>query len=544
MQTQLTKSTALYCRLSRDDDFQGDSVSITTQKSMLSQFAIQNGLNNLIYYVDDGYSGTSFDRPDFQRMINDIENGKIGTVITKDLSRLGRDYLKSGYYIECFFPDNNVRYIAINDNVDTMKENNEFTPFKNIINEWYAKDISKKIKSAYRTKALKGEFTGPFAPYGYKKDPNDKHHLIIDEQTAPVVRKIFDLAKSGLTIYKISTILKHEKILKPRAKMIQEHGKYISDNTTKYPYDWGKQSIFFILKNREYLGHVVCNKNTSKSFKDRKLIAIPENEWIEVKNMHEPIIDEETFELAQKMTIIKKKPIKQTGKVQIFAGLLKCGTCGKAMSYTVRNERSATGSYACNTYRRYGKEYCSMHYVTYENLCDVVLKDIQKHIKKANINQDEILEQLVKTTEFKNKRELEKSEKEVLKNEKRIVELDLYIKRLYEDNVIGKISDSRFIQLSNDYEKEQQELKDNIINLKNNIIEFDIQKDNSKKFLDVIKKYTNIKELDAAILNELIDKIVVHERTFIDGQDRHGCRENKKYMSQQIDIYYKFVGVI
>lgn len=247
--------TALYSRLSRDDDYNGDSVSITTQKSMLEQYAIQNGFTNTIHYIDDGYSGTNFDRPDFLRLLSDIEKGKVKTIITKDLSRLGRDYLKAGYYIECYFPENKVRYIAINDNVDSTKENNEFTPFKNIINEWYAKDISKKIKSAYKTKALKGEFTAPYAPYGYMKNPENKYQLIINEETAPIVKKLFNYAVQGLTPYQIAMQLKKDGHLKPRAKMVEDLGRYVSEKYLKYPYDWCPRTVLQILKNREYLVH-------------------------------------------------------------------------------------------------------------------------------------------------------------------------------------------------------------------------------------------------------------------------------------------------
>lgn len=363
MKEHLNKTTALYCRLSRDDDYHGDSSSIKNQKEMLAEYAIVNRFENHAFYVDDGYSGTSFERPDFVRLINDIEKGKVSTVITKDLSRLGRDYLKTGLYIESYFPNHNVRFIAINDQVDSNKESNDFTPFKNIINEWYAKDISKKIKSAYHTKALKGEFTGPYAPYGYKKDPDNKYRLILDDETAVIVKRIFEYALDGVTPFRIASTLKKEGILKPRAKMMKDLGKYVSEKFVKYPYDWSYQTIFTILKNREYLGHIICNKNASKSYKDRSLIKLPKDEWIEVKNMHEPIINEKVFDEVQKIISVKKKKLKDEDSPQIFIGLLRCPDCGKTLSFKRTKDRKSYGHFACTTFRTFGKSYCTMHYI-------------------------------------------------------------------------------------------------------------------------------------------------------------------------------------
>lgn len=533
MLQQQSKAAALYCRFSRDDLMQGDSASIQTQKAMLAQFAKQNGLYETVFYVDDGYTGTNFERPDFQKLLSDIESGRIGTVITKDLSRLGRNYLQTGFYTECYFPDNQVRYIAINDNVDTSKGENEFAPFRNIMNEWYARDNSRKVKSAYRTKAIKGEFTGPYAPYGYKKSPEDKHKLIIDEEVAPNVRKIYELAASGVTLFRISMYLKKQGILKPRAYMINKMGKYVSEKYLKYPNDWATETIRSIIINQEYLGHLVCNKNTSKSFKDRKLIAIPKDQWIITRNTHEPIIDQETFDKAQKMALLKRKSVKETGTHQIFVGLLRCPTCGMTLGYNKRYERYATGSYACSTYRRFGKTYCSMHYITYENLYDVVLKDIKKHANAVNLEPERLLKHLTEQSSLKNKKQIAQSEREISKAERRIIELDNIVKRLYEDNVSDKISDDRFNVMLKDYENEQAALRGNLIKLKQDISAFSGIKDNSERFAEVIKKYCDIQELNETILNELIDKILIHEREIINGERK-----------QKIEIYYNFVGII
>ena len=544
MQLQQNKTTALYCRLSRDDEFQGDSASIQTQKAMLSQYAAQNGFYDTVYYVDDGYSGTSFERPDFQRLLEDIDGGRVGTVITKDLSRLGRDYLKTGFYTECYFPENHVRYIAVNDNVDTAKGDNEFAPFRNIMNEWYARDISKKIKSAYRTKALRGEFTGAYAPYGYKKDPNDKHKLIVDEETAPTVKRIFELAASGLTPFKIANLLRKEQVLKPRVKLMNETGRYVTESNLKYPYDWKSITLFSMLKNRVYLGHMVCNKSTSKSFKDRKLVTVPKEQWIEVQSTHEPIVDEHIFELAQKMTKVKRKPVKEMGAYQMFIGLLHCPDCGKRMTYAAAREKNGYGQYACGTYRLYGKSHCSMHYISYMALYDLVLKDIRKHAESANIDAEKLLNQIAETTEIKNKKDKAQFERELAKAEKRVEELNVIIKRLYEDSVLGNLSKERFTILSKQYEIEQQALKETIANLKKSIEEFAAKKDGSERFAEVIRKYADIKELNAVILNELIAKIVIHEAKYPEGKQYKGCRENRRFRTQQVDIYYNFVGVI
>lgn len=545
MQLQQNKTTALYCRLSRDDELQGDSASIQTQKSMLMQYAKQNNFYDTAYYVDDGYSGTTFERPDFQRLLDDITDGKIGTIITKDLSRLGRDYLKTGFYTECYFPENNVRYIAVNDNMDTANGDNEFAPFKNIMNEWYARDISKRLRSAYRTKALKGEFTGAYAPFGYKKDPNDKHKLIVDEETAPTVKRIFELAASGVSPFRISTILKHEKVLKPRAWLMEKEGKYHSERNVKYPYDWGSQSLTQIIRNQAYLGHMACNKATTKSFKSKKLIKLPESEWIIVKNTHEAIVDEHTFALANKTVGVKRKALKSTGEPQIFLGLLRCADCGKALSFQKRNDRRPSlGSYACNTFRRYGKSYCSMHYISLESLCEIVITDIRKHAKAASLEPDKLLARMAETSDIRNRKEVALTEKEILKAEKRIAELSGIFKRLYEDNVSGRLNDERFSELLRDYEAEQSKLKADVAAFKKKLKTFADRKDNTERFMDIVRKYSDITELDTALLNELIDKIVVHEAQYPADKPYKGYRENRKFRTQQIDIYYNFVGTI
>jgi len=323
MKQQRTNTAALYCRLSRDDGGDSESNSIITQRQMLQRYARENGFYVCSEYVDDGISGTTFDRPSLKRMITDIEDGKIGIVLCKDMSRLGRNNAMVAYYTEIFFPDNDVRFIAIGDSIDTYKGENEIMAFKSVINEYYARDISKKIKAAYHTKALNGEFTAAFAPYGYKKNPDNKHHLIPDENTAGTVARIFQMAADGLTPFKIAAVLSREGILTPRAYTAEQHEKYKDCFNHKYPADWRNTTIAAILKNREYMGHMVCNKNTTKSFKNRKHIQLSEEDWIITENTHEPLVDEYLFNLAQKVVRVKKRE-NTAGHDNIFAGLLKC----------------------------------------------------------------------------------------------------------------------------------------------------------------------------------------------------------------------------
>lgn len=533
MMTNNHMITALYCRLSRDDDYHGDSASIQTQKQMLEQYAKQNQFSHTKFYIDDGYSGTSFERPGFQELINDIEKSKVSTIITKDLSRLGRDYLKTGYYLENYFPEHKVRFIAVNDSVDSSKEHQEFTPFRNIMNEWYAKDISKKIKSAYHTKALEGKFTGPFAPYGYMKDPNNKHKLIINPETEPVVRRIFELARSGLTTFKISMALNKDKILKPRAQIIKDHGKYVIDKFVKHPYDWSGRTIYAILTNIEYLGHLVCNRNTSKSFKDRTLINVPKEDWIIIKNTHEALVDTETFDAIQPMIAVKRKVVKETKTHQIFVGLLRCPDCGKTLSFSRREDRNSFGSYACSTYRRFGKSYCSMHYITYENLYQLVLDDINKHLKQAKLSEESLLDQIIKHHTLKQQKDVTRYQNELVKCETRFKEIDLVVESLYEDKIKGHLDERRFKSMIQSYDEQQKELQEKIKQLSFEISDFKDKKEDINHFMDIVKKYTEIKELDDCILNEFIDKIHVHEAVYEEGARK-----------QQIDIYYKFIGLV
>ena len=527
------KYTILYARLSQEDSREGDSNSIQNQQLMLEKYANDNGFKNPLFLYDDGYSGTNYDRPDFKRLENDIEIGKVGTVITKDLSRLGRDYLKTGYYTEIFFPEYDVRYIAVHDGVDTLEGDNEFMPFKNIINEWYARDCSRKVKAGKRAKALNGQYTGSYAPYGYMKSPEDKHKLIPDIKTVDNLKRIFQMAASGLSPMKIGNALRRDKILKPRAYTTQEtSGKYANEKDAKYPYDWSPVTIIKIVQNQAYLGHLVFNKFTTKSFKTKKIVATDENEWIIAQNTHEPLVDEHTFEQAQKITVRKRRT--WTGEPHIFAGLLRCPDCEQAMHHLKRTNRSCTATYSCNTYSRYGKEYCTMHYIRYEDLYDIVLSDIRQYAELAKNHEQEFVEALNISNSDNTKKQLAQYEKEIVKAEKRLSEISIIIKRLYEDSVIGKLTDERFCEMSKGYETENADLKEKVREAQKAIASYKDANSNSRQFTALIQKYFNVEKLDAPMLNELVSKIEVHEREITNNGER----------VQKIDIYYNFVGII
>lgn len=541
------KITALYCRLSRDDEYAGDSTSIQTQKSMLEKFAHDNALYNIAYYVDDGYSGTTFDRPDFQRLLGDIEQGKISTVITKDLSRLGRDYLKSGYYTEVFFPQNNIRYIAINDGVDSIKGDNEFMPFKNIINEWYAKDISRKIKSAIKVKSQKGEFIGSIVPYGYKRAEDNKNKFVIDEETAPTIRKMYELASSGQSAYRIVQYLEKNQILKPRAKYMRDTGKYVTPQNIHTPYKWSILTIHEVLSNRAYLGHMVAGKMSKTSFKNKKLSHMPKEQWIEVQNTHEPLVDEHTFHLALKNIAVKHRVVKKTGVTQIFQGLLFCIDCGKKMAFNASKDKEIFGKYSCGRYRNYGSSYCTPHFVYYKPIYDIVLNDINNLITSAKLNTNALVQQIMSNSEVNSQKDRLKLEKEVVKSEKRIEELNHITKKLYEDSVLNRtngLSQERLAEMLSGYESEQQALKQQVITIQTKLAEFTNKQDETRKFIQLVSKYDILTELTTTILNDLIDKIIIHESIYPEGFEYKNYRFKLHPKTQQIDIYYNFIGVL
>ena len=528
---QFNKITALYCRLSRDDDFSGDSMSIQTQKAMLQHYADENGHTNCKYFVDDGVSGTTFERKGFQEMIAEIENGKIGTVIVKDLSRLGREYLQTGYYTEIMFPKYDVRFIAVNDNVDSNNGDNEFAPFKNIINEWYAKDISRKIRSAYKTKAIKGEFTGVRAPYGYRKSPEDKHKLIPDEH-APIVKRMFKMALEGKSCGAIATILKNERIPTPGVYIRNKDGILCENKRVKYPYGWLQSTVRDILTNEVYIGNIVSQRYTSKSFKDKRLVERPKDEWIRVENTHEPLVDKDTFYTVLKRVSIKK-PQNKLNPGNILRGLVFCGECGSSMVYKKENSIAGTAKYQCNLYVHRGKGSCTIHSITADDLKAIVLEDINRHITLSSEDKERYIAHLIKQSDSELNGEKSSYQKELQKIKQRLDELNVILQNLYEDKVFKRISEERYASMSASLEKEETQLKERYNEIQTKLSQYTQQSKSAQDFADLIEQYSPITELDAVLLNTLIEKIIIHEQTDADGN---------KVMP--IEIYYRFIGKV
>lgn len=529
-------NTALYMRLSRDDELQGESGSIQTQRMMLRQFAREQNLNVVGEYIDDGWSGTNFDRPDFQRMIDDIEDGKINCVVTKDLSRLGRNYILTGQYTEIYFPSKSVRYIAINDNVDTVNGESELAPFLNILNEMHARQTSKKVKAAMRTRFENGAHYGAYAPLGYIKDPDKKGHLLVDPETKWIIEKIFDLAFHGAGAAKITRILIEEKVPIPAWYNFTRYGTFahVFDGADESKvYAWSIGQVKCILKEETYIGHSVHNKQSNISFKNKKKVRKPKEEWYRVKNTHEPIISEDVFHQVQEQIASRRRKQKD-GTTQIFAGLVKCADCGWSLAYGMnRQNKNPYGYYHCSKNGQ-GTKQCSMHYIRYDVLYTYVLSRIQYWIDKASLDDEQLLEQLLKAGDKERLANKKKQAVELKKAEKRKIEVDRLFTKMYEDWSASRITEYNFNMLSQKYQVEQMELNDKINKLKDDLAMEQENTVNAEKWIELIKQYTHPTELNAELLNALIEKIVVHEAV----KHETGLRE------QEIEIYYRFVGKI
>ncbi len=527
--TQQQNRAAIYCRLSRDDG-EGESMSIGNQRDMLSKYAKENGFTVYKVYQDDGYSGTNFDRPGFQQMIGDIEANKIDIVLVKDQSRIGREHLQTGYYIEMFFSEHNVRFIAVNDNVDTALGDNDFMGFRNIMNEFYAKDISKKIRSARRTLAYKGAYTASLAPYGYKKDPNDKHRLIVDENTAPTVKKIFKLASEGNTPYQISQYLEEHEILSPRVYLNKTYGIFEGSADTENPYIWYPVTVASILRNPVYLGYVVGQKTTSPSFKIKKRTFRPQEEWILVEAKHEALIDQETFDIVSKMVKVKKRPT-VIGERQIFHGLVKCADCGASLTYSAQNH--SYGVYTCGNYRSKGKRKCTAHYISAKNLYGIVESEINRLMEPLKVDVETFIEQVAANRLKALKHQCSQALKLQKQLKQRSEELHQICRKLYEDNALGKLSDDDYTQYSAVYLKERKEVDAKLEELDRLLAEQKAKTENIQKFAQIAGKYLDFKEMTKPMLNELIDKIVVHQ-----------CDKSTGKRIQKVEVYYRFIGLI
>ncbi len=534
------KLTAYYCRLSKDDGNTDDSSSIQTQKAMLTKFGMDRGYWNTKFYVDDGYSGTNFNRPAFQQMLEDIKAGKIERVITKDLSRLGRNYLETGSLIDVVFPNYHVHYIAITDGVDSnVRQSMDMTAFKNIINDLYSADISRKIKAARKARAESGMFTASVAPYGYMKDPNDNHHLVIVEERAAIVRQIYKWCIEGQGVQHIRNRLRKMRIPRPGACAVRDY-EY-TGSAEGDPCQWSNNSVRSILSNPTYVGHLVSGRRPSISMKSNKREYHPYSECIVVYNTHEGIVSQEDFDLVQTLIKSRKRRVHTDSLDNIFAGLIKCADCGYAMSKMRANRPKRKNiidcyTYACNLYRTEGRgkngvRGCTQHKLEARDLFDTVLNDIRSHAQKAVMDDEAFLESLVKKMSGEKKSEQKQLHAKAKKARRRLEELDTLYEKLYEDRAAGAISERNFTRLSAKYEQEQEELEKLIAESENAKKESNADTRNAEEFIKTIREYAEITELDAAVLNRLIDRITVCEAEEVDGE-----------MRQKITIYYKFIG--
>ena len=520
------KITALYCRLSNDDDLQGESNSITNQKTILTDYAKANGFRNIVIYVDDGWSGTNFNRPDFQRMIKDMEDGKIGTIITKDLSRLGRDYLMTGQYIEMIFPDYDVRYIAVNDNVDTLKAENEMMIFRNVFNDFYARDTSKKIRAVFKAKGMSGKPLANKPPYGYKKSELDKNVWEIDEEAAAVVRRIYKMCIEGYGPQQIAKILSSENILIPAAYAAS---KGISTgHTYKYATRWDGQTVADILEKPEYIGHTVNFKTHTKSYKHKKRIDNPKDDWVIFENTHPAIISQHDFDLVQELRK-HKRVMQKCDEINPFSGMVYCADCGKPMylcrskSLTMEQEHMK-----CSTYSNDQSE-CSAHYIRTCVLKEILIKEINKLLGYVRENRDKFINKAVEATNESHISEVKAAKKTIAKSEKRIAEIDKLFNRLYEDNVSGRISDERFEMMSSSYETEQKQLKATVAELSKFIETKELQNSNINRFIEIVSRYEQLSDITPEQVHELIERIEVHAPDKSSG-----------HRQQKVDIYFRF----
>jgi len=529
MRAQQDYNAGIYCRLSVDDGTDSESMSIGNQKHMLMDYVLKQGWNISEIYIDDGWSGVNFERPDFKRMISDIEGGRINLVIVKDLSRLGRNYILCGQFTEIYFPERNVRFIALNDGIDSLNNNNDIAPFKNILNDMYAKDISVKVRSALYAKAKRGEYLGSCDPYGYIRDPDNKHHLVINPETASVVKRIFEMCVSGYGLYKIARILNNEGALSP-----SDYGafkKFQLDNGEFMPKVlWHESMIRLIIRNEMFIGNMVQCRKRSQSYRTQKIVWNPQEDWVVVKNTHEPIVSEELFKQAQKHIEGRTRFIKKNGEPHIFNGLLFCAACGRRMLHHVR--KTSRGDYfTCGKYSRLGKMGCTSHYITVNDIYEIVLKDIQANIVLDQSDEDAAIKMIISSKCADDEKHLTIAKIELAKQSKQQFDLDARIKKAYEDNVSGKLPDDLFKMFLNDYESEKLKAAQTIKAIENEIKTLDNAKANASSFLSLLKQYTDVTALDRYILNNLISRIDIAESP-----------ENARKRNQTVFIYYKCRG--
>ena len=533
-QTTQQLITALYPRLSHEDELQGESNSISNQKRILETYAKQNGFSNLRWYTDDGYSGANFQRPGFQAMLADIEAGKVGTVIVKDMSRLGRNYLQVGMYTEMIFPQKGVRFIAINDGVDSAQGENDFAPLRNIFNEWLVSDTSKKIKAVKRSKGMSGKPITSKPVYGYLMDEDE--NFIIDEEAAPVVRQIYSLCLAGNGPTKIARMLTEQQIPTPGTLEYRRTGSTRRYHPG-YECKWATNTVVHLLENREYTGCLVNFKTEKPSYKLKHSIENPPEKQAVFENHHEPIIDRETWERVQELRKQRKRP-NRYDEVGLFSGILFCADCGSVMyQQRYQTDKRKQDCYICGSYKKRTAD-CTAHFIRTDLLTAGVLSNLRKVTSYAAKHEARFMKLLIEQNEDGDRRRNAAKKKELEAAEKRIAELSAIFKRLYEDSVTGRISDERFTELSADYEAEQKELKERAARLREELSKAQEATANAEKFMNVVRRHTTIEELTPTLLREFVEKIVVHESVALDGKRRGKLRR------QEIEIYYSFVGKV
>ena len=540
------KITALYERLSRDDDIAGDSNSILNQKRYLETYAQQRGYTNLVHYTDDGWSGGNFERAGWKRLVAEMEAGKVAHLLCKDMSRIGRNYLQTGFYTEVMFRQYGVHFVAVANNIDSdEQESSEFAPFLNIMNEWYLRDQSKKVAAAYRVKGKAGKPTSNSPVYGYKKDPEDKDHWLVDEEAAAVVRRIFRLAVEGHGPYDISKLLTAEKVECPDYMARQREAQHRpgkrkgqSALDKNRPYDWYGNTVSTMLERPEYMGHTVNFRSSKKSYRDKRVKNAPED-WLVFENTHEAIVDPETWKLAQQI----KRTVRRTdttGVANPFTGLVFCADCGAKMYNHRGIRKTANGKeypsdfYNCSTYaltiERETKQ-CFSHNVSTRALTELVLETIRTTAGYALANRKAFIQKVRSISQVRQQEAAKELSRRVAKSKKRIAELDILMKKLYETYALGRMDEKRFELLSAGYEKEQDELEQALAADQANLDQFNEDTDRADKFLALAKKYTDFSELTPAMLNEFVEKIMVH------APDRSAGER-----VQEIEIYLKFIG--
>ena len=527
--------TALYCRLSRDDGTESESNSIGNQKKLLSQKAKEMGLTDTKYYVDDVYTGTNFNRPGFQQLIDDIEIGLVSAVMVKDLSRLGRDYVSVGNYTDSYFPEHNVRFIAVNDAIDSDEGESEIAPFKNILNEMYARDISKKIRSSHRLRGSMGEpLSQP--PYGYIKSPENKKKWIIDPEAATVVKSIFKMCLDGKGNETIARELQENKVLIPmaywRSKGLNRGGKKTQTN----PYKWCKTTIQKILSQQEYCGDIINFKTYSKSFKNKRRIENSKENWAVFKDVNEPIIDRETFETVQKFIskIKRRAPKKENGERSIFNGLIYCGDCHSKMRYHTSTSNKEIHYFTCSDNKVDYRGNCpGRHYVRADALEEVVKLELRRLVEMLEIDESYFAQLILRKNDEEREKDKTFLESELQKAIARSGTVSQLYEKLYEDNVIGKVSDEWFVELSHKYEKERMDLKAKIADTRHKIEELKNTNSEYGKFISAIRRFMQMDNLTSPLLRELIDHIDIFE-----------TEGTGKSRTQRIVIYYRFIGYI